>query len=66
MRPGSPFCFASFYTLLITSEDNLENHALVELFIWKVTWILNMIGKNNKFYMIAMAPKFKASCNEQS
>jgi hypothetical protein len=25
---------------------------------------LNMIGKNNKFYMIALAPKFKASCNE--
>jgi hypothetical protein len=42
----------------------MENHALVELFIWKVTPLLNMIGKNNKFYMIALAPKFKASCNE--
>jgi hypothetical protein len=42
----------------------MENHALVELFIWKVTPLLNMIGKNNKFYMIALALKFRASCNE--
>ncbi|AQK92740.1 Putative homeobox DNA-binding and leucine zipper domain family protein [Zea mays] len=33
----------SFCPLLINSEENPENHALVELFIWKVTPLLNMI-----------------------